>query len=234
MKLKANLHFHSGEDPQDSIPYLLPEGIDEASRLHFDVLAITLHNAFGYSDEMAAYAAQKNILLIPGIEKTIEGRHVLILNCEKSAEGITSFSALAAYRQLHTECFIVAPHPYYWIFSLWKKLEQHEDCFDAIEWSWYYSRHFHGANDRALTHAQKMNKPFIATSDTHRLRYLNRSFAIIESETKDAKSIINALRKGAFENVSYPSALFREILMDQIGISLRDEGMRMLAKCSRI
>ncbi len=234
MKLKANLHFHSGEDPQDSIPYSLPEGIDEASRLHFDVLAITLHNAFGYSDEMAVYAAQKNILLIPGMEKTIQGRHVLILNCGIDAEGITSFCALAAYRQAHPECFIIAPHPYYWIFSLWEKLEQYEDCFDAIEWSWYYSQHFHGANDRALAFAQKMNKPFIATSDTHRLRYLDRSFAIIESESKDIKSVINALRKRVFENVSCPARLFREILMDQIGIALRDEGMRVLAKLRRI
>ena len=44
MKLKANLHFHSREDPQDSVPYTLQEGIDEASRLHFDVLAIALRD----------------------------------------------------------------------------------------------------------------------------------------------------------------------------------------------
>lgn len=237
MKLKANLHFHSKEDPLDSIPYTLKEGIDEAARLKFDVLAITLHNTFGYSSEVAQYAAARGILLISGIEKTIHGCHVVVLNCDDTVESVSSFEELATYKYTHPECFVLAPHPYFFIFSLQEKLEEYPDLFDAIEWSWYYSRMVHRANDRARDIAASHAKPFVATSDTHRLRYLDRSYALIEAASKDADAIMQALRSGSFENISRPSSFFREMLIRQVCISLGDEWKRMvstLAKWARI
>ncbi|MEK7648716.1 MAG: PHP-associated domain-containing protein [Patescibacteria group bacterium] len=230
MKLKANLHFHTREDPQDSIPYTLHEGIDEAARLHFDVLALTLHNRFGYTKDAAEYARERGILLIPGIEKTIHGRHVVLLNCDSDAESIVSFEALAEYRKNHPDCFVLAPHPYYAVFSLKEKLEQYSDLFDAVEWSWYYSSWFHSANDSAREFAKNHTKPFIATSDTHRLRYLNRSYAMIDAESKDTLNIISALRRGMFENISRPSSLLVEIIAHQLWMTANDEIMRLLGK----
>lgn len=226
MKLKTNLHFHSKEDPEDTIPYTLQEGIDEAARLNFDVLATTLHNKYGYTDEVARYAADRGVLLIPGIEKTIQGCHVVLLNCNRDAESIASFQDLGKYRHIHPECFVLAVHPYYFIYSLNHRLEQYTNLFDGVEWSWYYSSWSCEANDKAASFARSHRLPFIATSDTHCLRYLNRSYAIIDTPTKDVSGVLAALKKGVFENVSHPSSL-SDILVHQVCMSACDELGRM-------
>ena len=78
--LKADFHIHSNEDKRDLIAYSAREFIDAAAEKKFDVLALTNHDIFTYSQELSDYAAEKGILLIPGIESTIEGKHVVILN----------------------------------------------------------------------------------------------------------------------------------------------------------
>lgn len=218
MLLKTNLHLHSHEDPFDGprISYSYAEAIDEAARLHFEVLAITLHNGYGYTNGLAEYARAKGILLIPGIEETVAGKHVVMLNVTPEAERVTTFEELAAYRANHPECFILAPHPYYYgNFSLKGFLDKHHDLFDAVEQSWFYNRVMN-RNPEAEAAAKRYNLPFIATSDTHQLRYLDNSYAIIEADELTAASIFAAIRARKFENVSVPALFWRDMFCGPI------------------
>jgi len=121
MQLKMNLHFHTADDPMDIIDYSLNEGIDTASSLNFEVIALTCHHEVKWTREYSEYAKYKNILLIPGVEidiketKSEKGKHLVILNCDKEAEKIKNFDDLKKYKELHPEIFVLFVTP--WFFS---------------------------------------------------------------------------------------------------------------------
>ena len=79
-KLKVDFHTHTDDDPWEKIDYNALQLIDRAGEQGFDALAITNHDVITYSKELAAYAADKGILLIPGVEAKFSNKHVLILN----------------------------------------------------------------------------------------------------------------------------------------------------------
>ena len=62
--LKAQLHIHTKEDPQDYrfVRYSAKELINRAAERGFDVLAITCHNRVVYNQELKDYAQKRNIL----------------------------------------------------------------------------------------------------------------------------------------------------------------------------
>lgn len=204
MKYKASLHLHTKEDHEDGsiIKYSIYDLIDEAARLDFKILALTGHKTFLFKSEYGEYAKERGILLIPGIEAEIKGRHCLILNCDQSTEQIKNIEDLITYKQSHSECFVIAPHPNYKTKSLGLGLvKKYAEVFDAIEYSWFYSKR---ANPNIATAdlAKKIKKPLIATADLHRLEYLNGSYAVIDCVSLDASSVFEAIRQGRFENFS--------------------------------
>src|SRR3989338_3276593 len=110
--LKCCLHLHTLGDAADIISYTPEEAIVHASKQGFDVVAITCHNIIIWSEKLSEYAAKRGILLISGIEKTIEKKHVLILNTRKNAEKIETFEQLREYKAANPESCIIAPHPF--------------------------------------------------------------------------------------------------------------------------
>lgn len=76
--LKIQFHLHTGLDPHDAIKHTEKELIDATAKLQYDVIAITCHNTLVFNEELFQYAAKKNILLIPGIEKTIAAHHGVV------------------------------------------------------------------------------------------------------------------------------------------------------------
>lgn len=221
MRLKTNLHFHTGEDPCDFISYNFYEGIDEAARLGFEVLALTCHEKFVYSPKLGDYARAKNILLIPGIEINVEKKHVLVLNCDRDAEKIKNFQELAEYKKTRPEIFILAPHPYFYGRKpLKNRLEKHIELFDAIELSWFYSKLFN-RNRKGEMIAGKYGKPFIATSDTHFFDFMDENYALVEVGQKTIAAVFQAVRNKNFENITSPRRLFKEMLWKYIWFDAR-------------
>ncbi len=202
-KLKINFHLHTGQDPIDAVKHSEHQLIDEAARLGYDVLSITCHNALIFSDDLKKYANKKGILLIPGIEKSILRKHVLIINATVEAQNIKNFADLAAYRKKHPECLVIAAHPYYpGAISLQKDLEKHIGLFDAVEYSWYHSKKFNGPNKKAVQFAEKHNKPVIGTADNHILKYVNDTYSLVRAE-KNVESVFEAIKRNDIEIVSH-------------------------------
>jgi hypothetical protein len=75
--LKVELHTHSADDPVDRIPHTTVALIDRAVALGYDALAITLDEHQLDLGRLMPDAADPGLVLIPGVERTIEGRHVL-------------------------------------------------------------------------------------------------------------------------------------------------------------
>ena len=242
MKLKANLHFHTAEDPCDIIDYSLKKGIDYAAALGFRVLAVTCHQFVAWREDLADYAFSRGILLIPGIELSVHeafrggnpvdaGRHVVILNADKRAERVRTFKDLEIYRTRRPESFVMAAHPFFYRkISLQKLLLKYIHLFDGIEHSWFYSRWIN-YNKRAVKVASAAKKPLIATSDTHYFDYMNDNYIIAEAERGTIAAFFDALRAGRFENVTKPQKFFpmlirqmKHELKNRIGFAPREHG----------
>jgi hypothetical protein len=200
--LKAQLHVHCKEDPQDNIDYSAKEVIDEAARNNFDVLSFTCHDKVIHTKELEEYAKRKKILLIPGIERTIEGKHVLIYNItSKEIENIKTFQDLKKLKNK----LIIAPHPFHYLPACLKDKIIKYDVFDAWEFSFFYTKLFN-PNKKILKLAKKYNKPIVGTSDVHFIEDLNQTFTLIDAD-KNINSIFNAIKSNKIKVISSPLKL---------------------------
>lgn len=230
MQLKTNLHFHTGDDPEDAVSYSTKEGIDRAAALGFDALALTCHNASVWTEEYAAYAAARRILLIPGIELSLKessrdsgrGRHLIILNSTKEAEKIRTFADLKKYRAARPECFILAPHPFFYgNFSLKRYLNDYIGLMDAIEHSWFYSP-LCNRNKKATRVAIARHLPLIATSDAHIFQFMDTDYAIINAKEKTVPALFQAIREHNFINITRPKKFFKEMVFPVAMFVMKD------------
>jgi len=222
MHLKASLHTHTKEDISDghAISYDVYGLIDRAKELGFDVLGLTCHRKYIYKEEYGEYARKKGITLIPGIELALRfffrQNHVLLLNCDKSAEEIKSFAELARYKKDNPHVFVIAPHPASAsgiIGSIGrKKLRKFIHVFDAVEHCWLYTGRFN-QNRKAEEIARERGLPFIATSDIHTMRYFDTDYLIIDAPGKDAASVFNAIRAGKYISCTRPKRVLSVFIM---------------------
>jgi predicted metal-dependent phosphoesterase TrpH len=192
--LKVELHAHTADDPIDRIPHSSEELIDRAAELGYDALAITLHERQLDLRRLLPYAAERGIVLIPGVEQSIGGRHVLLLNFEKSAEEVRTFEDLARLKQ-RQRGLVIAPHPFFPTMScLWGLLDRHRDLFDAVEYNAMFtsSVNFNLAAERWAT---RHGKPLVGNGDIHRLHQLGTTYSVVDAD-RDAGAICAAIAEG--------------------------------------
>ncbi len=198
--LKADLHLHTAEDPVDCIGYAAEDLISKAADEGFDVISITNHRQITFNQDLLCYALERGILLIPGIEMPIDGRHVLVLN-PPSCGVVSDFSSLAKLKR--PESLIIAPHPYFpGTTSLNGYLLRHLDLFDALEYSHFYSSRIN-FNERAVKVSRSFRLPLIGTSDAHFLSQLGVTHSLIYAE-KNLKAVFAAIREDKIKIISRP------------------------------
>ena len=204
-KLKIDLHTHTAEDPYEKINYSAFQLIDRASHEGFDALAITNHNVVTYNKELVRHAENKGILLIPGIEATFSKKHVLIINPGFNKSPFNRpLKDLAKIKNENN--LIIAPHPFFPTSkSLKSSLLSHLECFDAVEYCFYYN-HFINRNKKAVIVANQHNIPLVGTSDCHNIRQFGTSYTLVEAD-KELLSIIEAIKKGKTEIRTTPISL---------------------------
>ena len=209
--LKVELHTHTDYDPLDRVPHTARELIDRAAALGYQALAITLHDRFYDPAIDAAYARDRGLVLIPGIERTIAGRHVLMVNFSKECATVRTFEEIAA---LKARCrgLVIAPHAFYPTnTSLWGRLDQHADLFDAVEFNAMYTRWLN-FNRRAVDWALARGKPLVGNTDLHWLGQLGTTYSLVDAEpTPDA--ICDAIRAGRVQIRSKPHSSARAALI---------------------
>ena len=201
--MKADLHLHTSEG-EAFIAYDARSLIDRAARAGFQALSITNHNVVTFSQELAAYARARGILLIPGVEATIEGKHVLLYNIDVPPERIRSFADLR--RLKGPEWLVVAAHPFFpGTYCLGRRLLEEIDLFDAIEFSHFYTKHIN-FNRPTIRLAKETGLPLLGTSDSHLVRQFGTTWALIEAEPT-VTSVLTAVRKGQVQVASQPLTL---------------------------
>jgi predicted metal-dependent phosphoesterase TrpH len=202
--LKVELHTHTADDPVDCIPHTTFELIDRAVALGYDALAITLHERQLDLARLAPYAADRGLLLIPGVERTVEGKHVLLLNFETGAEDVRTFSDLARLKSRRPG-LVIAPHPYFpSSVCLRGDLKRHSGLFDAVERNAMFTSTV-DFNRRAERWAEQNGKPIVGNCDVHRLAQLGTTYTLVDAPA-DADAICEAVAAGRVLVESRPLA----------------------------
>jgi predicted metal-dependent phosphoesterase TrpH len=218
--LKADLHLHTRER-EPFIAYDARALIDRAARDGFRVLSITNHNAVTFSADLAAYAHERGVLLIPGVEATVEGKHVLLYNIDVPPEQVRTFADLRRLRR--PDWLVAAPHPFFpGSICLRRRLLEQIDLFDAIEFSHFYTAGV-DFNRAAVRLARETGLPLLGTSDSHLLRQFGTTYSLIEAAPTVA-SVLGAIRKGQLRVESRPLTLGEcaGILRDMVVADCRD------------
>lgn len=203
--LKVDLHLHSKKDEQEHfIDFDEKKLIDRAAELGFDAIAFTFHDKFIFEKNTVEYAREKGIILIPGMEKAIEKRHVLILNIREDPD----IKRLSELRKLPSSALVIAPHPYYpYPVSLMGKLKKHLKHFHAIEYSSFYCSVFNIPNKKAQKFAEDNNMPLVGNTDCHLLRQFGRTYTMVDAN-KNIDSIIRAIKQDKIMLITEPQPLF--------------------------
>ena len=223
--LKVELHAHTADDPVDQIPYSSRELIDRAAELGYDALAITLHDRCLDIRSLTTYAQERGILLIPGIERTIEGRHVLLLNFSSAAENVGSFDDLARLKQ-NERGLVVAPHPFFPAGSCLgsRLMDRHAHLFDAVERNAMFTSAV-DFNRRGERWAAVHGKPMVGNCDVHRLYQLGTCYSRVEAD-RNVDAICEAIRNGRVTVEATPLSAARAALTlaDMFSAQLRGRG----------
>ena len=208
--VKVDLHTHTSDDPVDHIPYTSHQLIDRAAALGYDALAMTLHERQLDIRPLESYAAARGIVLIPGIERSVEGRHVLLLNFPGGTEDVHTFDDLRRLKQETIGGLVVAPHPFFPAFmSLFGQLTAHADLFDAVEVNAMFTSTLN-FNRPAEAWARRHRKPMVGNGDVHRLVQLGTTYSLVDA-APNASSICAAIAAGhvrvVCRPISWPTAV---------------------------
>lgn len=197
--LKVELHCHTDIDPSDLIPYSTRELIDHAARLGFHAIAVTPHDGYFDPSADAQYARARGIMLIAGIERTLQGKHVLLLNFPAACARVRTFGDIAALKAAHPGGLVVAPHAFYPNPSALRRtlMDRHAPLFDAIEVNAMYTRVI-DFNPAAIEWARQQNLPLVGNSDLHTLAHLGRTYSLVDAEP-NVDAICAAIRQGRVE-----------------------------------
>jgi len=200
--LKIDLHIHTADDPSDPIPYSTYDLIDRAAELGFDAVAITLHDRQLDLTPFRAYAAARRLVLIPGIERTIEGRHVLLLNFSRASESVITFDDLARLKE-RERGLVIAPHPFFPAGSALRgRMRTHAHLFDAVEWNAMFTPRVN-FNRFAERWARRHGKPMVGNGDVHRLEQLGTTYSLVDAEP-NPDAICAAIAAGRVQVVARP------------------------------
>lgn len=200
--VKVDFHTHTADDPVDAIPHATTALVDRAAALGYGALAITLHERQLDITNLKSYAADRGVVLIPGVERTIEGKHVLLINFRRGADAVNTFADLARLKA-RERGLVIAPHAFYPASTcLRSRLERHAALFDAVEYNAMFTRSLN-FNRRAEAWARAHGKPIVGNGDVHRLRQLGTTWSVVDAAA-DPDAICAAVADGRVECQATP------------------------------
>jgi predicted metal-dependent phosphoesterase TrpH len=207
--LKVELHAHTVHDRADRIGHTTRDLVEHAISLGYQALALTLHDIQRDNTADAAWARERGFVLISGIERTIEGKHILLINFPADLVlGVRRFADVPALKAAWPHGLVVVPHAFYPVGSAMRdRLDRHASWVDAIEVNSLYTRHLN-FNARAVAWAKAHGKPIVGNTDLHHLQQMGTTFTLVDAPP-DANAICDAIRSGRVELRTTPVSPLR-------------------------
>ena len=215
--IKVELHAHTSDDPGDRIPHDTAALVATAAREGYGAVAVTLHNRWFDPAPFAELSARHGVLLMSGIERTIDRRHLLLINAPAAAARVGSFDEVRALRREAPQMLVVAPHPFYPIGSaLGPRMDSIVDLVDALEVNAMFTRSL-DFNTRARAWAARHGKSLVGNTDLHRLDQIGTTWSEVDAP-QDADAICAAIREGRVvvrsRPLSWPRAVWTMVRME--------------------
>jgi predicted metal-dependent phosphoesterase TrpH len=148
------------------------------------------------------------LVLIPGVERDVLGKHVLLINFSSRAEHVDTFEDVERLKRDEPAGLVVAPHPFFPTGSCLRlMMNRHADLIDAVELNAMYSPtvNFNRAGRRW---AAKHRKPMVGNGDIHRLEQLGTTYSVVDA-ARSPDAICEAIRKGKVSVESAPLTLLQ-------------------------
>lgn len=202
--LRADFHHHINTDPVDGwfVSHSAGELIDRAAAVGLNVLAITCHESIPYDGDATRYAQARGVVLLRGMEATVDGHHVLLLNFRDFPPGVCSIADIIERKT--PEALVIAPHPFYPAgIAGGALLAAHRLVFDAVEFSGMYTPLTRRFNQQAQAYARAADLPVVGNTDTHFLWQLGRTFTLVDAAPEPA-AVVEAIRCGRVQLVTQP------------------------------
>ena len=234
--LRGDLHHHIDTDPVDGVFVQHSAGdlIDRAVDVGLNVLAITCHESIPYDGDATRYAASRGVLLLRGMEATVNGTHVLLLNFPEFPPGVCTVADIQARKT--PEALVIAPHPFYPAdVAGGEMLAAHPTLFDAVEFSGLYTALTGSFNRRALEHAHRTSTPVVGNTDTHFLWQMGRTYTEIDAPM-ETEAVLEAIRRGRVRLVTRPLSwvdLVRFLVMSHSTLATLKDGLHYMMEVLR-
>jgi len=208
--LKVDLHIHTADDPYDRIPHPTATLLERAANLGYDAVAITLHDRQYDPSPLAGVARRLGVTLVPGIERTIRGRHVLLINFPAEATRlVTEYEHIPLLKARHPHGLVIVPHPFFPLTNCMRGwTDRYSHLFDAVEYNGCYAT-LVNFNQPVTSWARAHGKPLVGGSDAHRLMVFGRTYTLVDAEAATPDAICAAVKAGRVELRTSPLPLLR-------------------------
>ena len=191
MELKLDLHIHSTYSP-DSF-----SSVDEINsrikEIGFQGYALADHDTMDGLEE--ALSKSGDLAVIPGMEVSAKGAHVLVLDPSETMP--IGLSIPEVVDRVHDQgAMAILAHPYGLPRSWPKMAEVEGTSFDAIEVANSAQVPYEMICELNRRLADRLNLPITGGSDSHIPKTIGRSYTIVESESTDYNDVIKAIKLG--------------------------------------
>ena len=204
-----DLHVHTAEASScSSAP--VEELIQEAVRIGLDGLCLTDHNHLWEPQEAAELSRRHGLVVLRGNEITTDQGDMLVFGLDKDIKGITPLAELRR-EVLAADGFMIAAHPFrgfltFGVDRLGLTVDKagERELFTLVDGIEIRNGRVTAEENRfAEEVAEALGLPAVAGSDAHQVAEVGRFATRFEESVRDEQGLIEALRRGRFQAVSF-------------------------------
>ena len=194
MRLRIDLHVHTDHSRDSSIS--VEEAIRRCRAAGLDGFAVADHDTLSAVPE--AMAKRGDLIVIPGVEVSASGVHILALGAsEPVPPGLPAAETVERIRDQGAVAVIA--HPYA-VFKTWVNGGEIEAAgFDAVEVANAAQFPYGWMLKRNVALAERLGLPQTGGSDAHIPELVGRAYTVVEADSRDVEAVIRAIRDGRTE-----------------------------------
>ncbi len=194
LRLKVDLHIHTTHSRDSCLR--VEEAIRCCRDMGLDGFALTDHDTVEGLKE--AEGMKGDLILIPGLEVTADGGHILALNVSELIP--PKLSMMETVDRVREQGGIaILAHPSSLLKTFLSIEEIAQPGFTALEVANSMSFPYRWTLRRSLEIAERLRLPKTGGSDAHMPEAVGRAYTVIEANSRDVDDLIRAVERGYTE-----------------------------------